>query len=99
MTEVRYRVGIDTETLQREAIDSVRREQAHLASTGHRGGLPPALFLAVSGGGDDRGFGRSAGARPDASLVNRSKQRPERDAHSRVSSTLGAATALRGHAV
>jgi hypothetical protein len=76
MTEVRYRVGIDTETLKREAIDSVRREQAHLASTGHRGGLPPAVFLAVSGGGDNGAFGAGllngwtqAGNRPEFKLV------------------------------
>jgi hypothetical protein len=41
MAEVRYRVGIDTEALQREGIASVRREQALLASTGRRGGFPP----------------------------------------------------------
>jgi hypothetical protein len=76
MAGVRYRVGIDTETLQREAIDSVRREQAHLASTGHRGGLPPAVFLAVSGGGDNGAFGAGllngwteAGNRPEFKLV------------------------------
>jgi hypothetical protein len=76
MPDARYRVGIDNEALQREAIDSVRREQAHLASTGHRGTLPPAVFLAVSGGGDHGAFGAgllngwtAAGDRPELKLV------------------------------
>jgi hypothetical protein len=76
MTEVRYRVGIDTEALQREGIASVRREQALLASAGRRGGLPPATFLAVSGGGDNGAFGAGllngwtvAGDRPEFKLV------------------------------
>ncbi|MEY6430858.1 patatin-like phospholipase family protein [Thioalkalicoccus limnaeus] len=76
MAEVRYRVGIDTEALQSEGIASVRREQAYLASTGHRGGLPPAVFLAVSGGGDNGAFGAgllngwtAAGDRPEFKLV------------------------------
>lgn len=76
MAEVRYRVGIDTEALQRESIASVRREQALLASTGRRGGLPPAVFLAVSGGGDNGAFGAgllngwtAAGDRPEFKLV------------------------------
>jgi hypothetical protein len=76
MSEVRYRVGIDTEALQREGIASVRREQAYLASVGHRGDLPPAVFLAVSGGGDNGAFGAgllngwtAAGDRPEFKLV------------------------------
>jgi hypothetical protein len=76
MAEVRYRVGIDTDALQREGIDSVRREQALLASAGHRGRLPPAIFLAVSGGGDNGAFGAGllngwteAGDRPEFKLV------------------------------
>ncbi|CAN7601610.1 patatin-like phospholipase family protein [Phenylobacterium sp. LjRoot219] len=36
---------------------ALRREQALLAQQGHRGPLPPAYFLAVSGGGDDGAFG------------------------------------------
>ena len=76
MAEVRYRVGIDTEALQREGIASLRREQTYLASTGHRGGMPPAVFLAVSGGGDNGAFGAgllngwtAAGDRPEFKLV------------------------------
>lgn len=76
MPEVRYRIGLDQEALQREAIESVRREQAHLAATGHRGRMPPAVFLAVSGGGDHGAFGAgllngwtAAGGRPEFKLV------------------------------
>ena len=76
MADVRYRVGIDTEALQREGIASVRREQALHAAAGRRGGLPPAVFLAVSGGGDNGAFGAgllngwtAAGDRPEFKLV------------------------------
>ncbi|MBK1718990.1 patatin-like phospholipase family protein [Thiocystis violacea] len=76
MADVRYRIGIDTAAIQAEGIASVRREQAHLASIGHRGGLPPAVFLAVSGGGDNGAFGAgllngwtAAGDRPEFKLV------------------------------
>lgn len=76
MAGVRYRVGIDTAAIQAEGIASVRREQAHLAAIGHRGGLPPAVFLAVSGGGDNGAFGAgllngwtAAGDRPEFKLV------------------------------
>lgn len=49
LPDLRYRVGLDNVSLLREGIASVRREQAHLASWGHHGPLPPAVFLAVSG--------------------------------------------------
>jgi hypothetical protein len=38
-------------------IDSFRREQAYAATTGHSGPLPPAYFLAISGGGENGAFG------------------------------------------
>jgi predicted patatin/cPLA2 family phospholipase len=76
LEDVRYRVGIDNEAILREGVASVRREQAYLASKGHRGSLPPAIFLAVSGGGDNGAFGAGllsgwtqAGSRPDFKLV------------------------------
>lgn len=76
LPDVRYRVGIDTATLQREALASVQRELAGRAAHGHRGTLPPAVFLAVSGGGDDGAFGAgllngwtAAGNRPEFKLV------------------------------
>jgi predicted patatin/cPLA2 family phospholipase len=76
MPDVRYRAGIDREAVMREGIESVRREQAYLASRGHTGPMPPAYFLAVSGGGDNGAFGAgllngwtAAGDRPEFKLV------------------------------
>src|SRR5436190_13041525 len=40
----------DVETMSAVGTESVRREQAYLASAGHSGPLPPAVFLALSGG-------------------------------------------------
>ena len=39
--------------LARVGIESFRREKAYLANSGHTGPLPPANFLAISGGGDN----------------------------------------------
>ena len=76
LPDVRYRVGIDNEAMQREAIASVEREKKHLAASGHKGPLPSAVFLAVSGGGDNGAFGAgllngwtAAGNRPEFKLV------------------------------
>lgn len=76
MADVRYRMGIDTEALRKDAIDSFWKEMAHLKAAGHKGALPPAAFLALSGGGDNGAFGAgllngwtSAGNRPEFKLV------------------------------
>jgi len=76
MEGVRYRVGIDTEALLADAIASVEREVAHRQAIGHRGPLPAAEYLAVSGGGDHGAFGAgllngwaAAGDRPEFKLV------------------------------
>lgn len=76
MEDVRYRIGIDNEAIDRESIESLRREQAYLAASGQRGPLPPAAFLAISGGGDNGAFGTgllngwtAAGDRPEFKLV------------------------------
>jgi len=68
----RYWVDADLEPFIRDALAAGQREQAYLARTGHRGALPPAVFLAVSGGGDDGAFGAGllvgwtqAGTRPE----------------------------------
>jgi predicted acylesterase/phospholipase RssA len=53
----RYWVDTDIEPFIRDAVAAGQREQADLARTGHQGALPPAVFLAVSGGGDDGAFG------------------------------------------
>ena len=72
---VRYHLS-DVEAMAQEGVDSVERERAYLASQGHKGPLPPAYFLAVSGGGDAGAFGAGllngwteAGGRPQFKLV------------------------------
>jgi hypothetical protein len=76
--DVRYRIGIgkDTAAMAQEGIESYRREQAQLAASGQGGQLPPAVYLAVSGGGDNGAFGAgllcgwtAAGDRPVFKLV------------------------------
>lgn len=75
---IRYRVGNpdDLAAMAREGLESVQRERAFLASSGHRGPLPPAAFLAISGGGDNGAYGAgmlngwtAAGDRPTFKLV------------------------------
>jgi patatin-like phospholipase len=72
---VRYRAGLGAELID-EAKESFQREQAYLKSQGQSGALPPALFLAISGGGDNGAFGAgllngwtAAGDRPTFKLV------------------------------
>jgi predicted acylesterase/phospholipase RssA len=72
---VRYR-PTDIDAMAREGLESVGRERRYLASKGHKGPLPPAVFLAVSGGGDSGAFGAgllngwtTAGNRPQFKLV------------------------------
>jgi predicted acylesterase/phospholipase RssA len=72
---VRYRLT-EIDAMAREGLQSVERERRHLASTGHKGPLPPAVYLAVSGGGDAGAFGAGllngwtkAGNRPQFKLV------------------------------
>lgn len=57
MPDVRYWVGDDPADFVRDGIESVHREQAFLAKSGHKGPLPVAEFLAISGGGDNGAFG------------------------------------------
>ena len=73
---IRYWVGKDKEKLTREGLESVKREQTYLTAIGHKGPLPPAIFLAISGGGDNGAFGAgllngwtAAGNRPQFKLV------------------------------
>jgi predicted acylesterase/phospholipase RssA len=72
---VRYRLT-DIEVMAREGADSAEREKRYLASIGHKGPMPPAIYLAVSGGGDAGAFGAGllngwtkAGSRPQFKLV------------------------------
>ncbi|MDZ7621136.1 MAG: patatin-like phospholipase family protein [Candidatus Competibacteraceae bacterium] len=78
LEKIRYRIGNpdDLAEMAREGLESVQREQAFLAASGHQGPLPPAVFLAISGGGDNGAFGAgllngwtTAGTRPTFKLV------------------------------
>ena len=73
---VRYLVSRETDTFAAEAHAVMQREKAWLASQGRGGELPPAHFLAISGGGDNGAFGAgllngwtAAGTRPEFKLV------------------------------
>jgi hypothetical protein len=77
-SDVRYRIGVakDMAAIAQEAVESYKREQAQLAASGGSGQLPPAVFLAISGGGDNGAFGAgllcgwtAAGDRPEFKLV------------------------------
>jgi len=75
MPGVRSR-GDDLSALEADFLESVARERAALAAAGHTGPLPPAHFLALSGGGDKGAFGvgllagwTAAGTRPEFKLV------------------------------
>lgn len=69
---VRYVVGPEMNEFARDAMESLKRELAHRSQQGQGGPLPPAVFLALSGGGDDGAFGAgllcgwtAAGNRPE----------------------------------
>ena len=76
MPGVRYVGGGDMSELARSALDSFRKEREYLAKQGHTGPLPPAAFLAISGGGDNGAYAAgllngwtAAGTRPEFKLV------------------------------
>ena len=78
LEKVRYRIGNpdDLAEMAREGLESVKREQADRTANGQSGPLPPATFLAISGGGDNGAFGAGllngwtvAGDRPTFKLV------------------------------
>jgi predicted acylesterase/phospholipase RssA len=76
MAGVRYVAGGDMSELVTIATDSVRKETAYRASQGQTGPLPPAAYLAISGGGDKGAYTAgllngwtAAGTRPEFKLV------------------------------
>jgi len=76
LPDVRYRIGVNEGEMVREGIETNKRELAYLAASGHEGPMPPAIALAVSGGGDNGAFGAgllngwtAAGDRPEFKLV------------------------------
>ena len=77
-SDVRYRIGFakDMDAISQEAVEAYRRELGYFAASGRSGQLPPAVFLAISGGGDNGAFGAgllcgwtAAGDRPEFKLV------------------------------
>jgi predicted acylesterase/phospholipase RssA len=76
MTGIRYWQKPDLALMQQDGADSYKREEDAFAAAGHTGPLPPANFLAISGGGEDGAFGAglligwtAAGTRPEFKLV------------------------------
>jgi len=72
----RYLVSRETDSFAAEARNSVEKEQQWLASQGKTGELPPANFLAISGGGDNGAYGAgflngwtASGTRPEFKVV------------------------------
>jgi hypothetical protein len=77
-SDVRYRIGFsnDMAAMEREGVESYKRELEQLVASGRGGQLPPAIYLAISGGGDNGAFGAgllcgwtAAGDRPEFKLV------------------------------
>jgi predicted acylesterase/phospholipase RssA len=73
---VRYLVAGEMPEFLADAQESIKRELEYRAKAGQKGPLPPANFLALSGGGDDGAFGAgllcgwtAAGTRPEFKLV------------------------------
>ncbi|WP_247895465.1 patatin-like phospholipase family protein [Azospirillum brasilense] len=71
MPGVRYWADGDPSDFTRDALEAVQREREQLQRANYRGPLPPAEFLAISGGGEDGAFGAgllvgwsAAGTRP-----------------------------------
>ena len=76
MPGVRHVAGGDMTELTRAVREGLRVEQESFAKRGHIGPLPPAVFLAISGGGDNGAFTAglmnawtATGTRPEFKLV------------------------------
>jgi len=76
INDVRYLVARDSSAFQAEALSSINKEKAWRATHGSPADLPPAYFLAISGGGDNGAFGAgllngwtAAGTRPEFKVV------------------------------
>jgi len=73
---VRFLVMRETDSFAAEARNALAKEQAWLASQGRAGQLPPASYLAISGGGDNGAYGAgflngwtASGTRPQFKVV------------------------------
>jgi hypothetical protein len=76
LKDVRYWGDEVTPPMIRDGLAAYQREQAYAASTGHIGPLPPAYYLAISGGGENGAFGAgllvgwsASGTRPTFKVV------------------------------
>jgi hypothetical protein len=74
--DVRYWGDEVTPQMIADGVAAFRREQAAAIAAGHPGPLPPAYYLAISGGGENGAFGAgllvgwtAAGTRPTFKLV------------------------------
>ncbi len=54
---IRYVEARNPDEFTREYLASMYKERKYLASQGHTGPMPPAAFLAISGGGENGAFG------------------------------------------
>ena len=73
---IRFLVSRESDSFAAEARNALAREQATLAAEGKTGELPPAYFLAISGGGDNGAYGAgflngwtASAARPEFKVV------------------------------
>jgi len=73
---IRYLVSRETDSFAAEATELLNKERAYLAGQGRTGPMPPADYLAISGGGDNGAYGAgflngwtAAGTRPEFKVV------------------------------
>lgn len=76
MAGIRYWQQSDLALMEQDSAHAYMRETKLYAAAGHKGPLPPASYLAVSGGGADGAFGAgllvgwtAAGTRPEFKMV------------------------------
>ncbi len=76
LSGIRYWGDVDSPDMIKDGIEAYYRELAVFRQEGHPGPLPPANYLAISGGGEDGAFGAGlltgwteAGTRPEFKLV------------------------------
>jgi predicted acylesterase/phospholipase RssA len=76
MTGIRYWQGTDLALMQKDGADAYKRELDLFVAAGNKGPLPPANYLAISGGGENGAYGAGlligwteAGTRPEFKLV------------------------------
>lgn len=76
LKDVRYWGDEVTPQMIANGLESYRRERAYATTTGHPEPLPPAYYLAISGGGENGAFGAgllagwtATGTRPTFKLV------------------------------